>query len=429
LSTDIAAISLKPPRGTHDILPNESSTWQYVEATARQVLQNAGYNEIRVPIFEHTEVFKRGVGETTDMVMKEMYTFNDKSDRSLTLRPEGTAGVVRAFLNGGMHRLSPPVKLWYFGPMFRYEHPQTGRQRQFHQVGLESFGSMSPLIDADGIITGINFLTKLGISNLEVQLNSIGCRICRPVYREKLKDYLKPFVHQLCSDCQMRFERNPLRMLDCKSETCQSFYNDCPYPTDYLCNECEGHFADLRTLLDSQNVNYLVNKRLVRGIDYYTKTALEVVSRDPRLGAQATVLAGGRYDHLVENFGGPSIPGFGWGLGVERLILLLGNESHKASKVFVVSTNLTFALTLTQALRQQGINADLDYPATGAQPRNFSKQLQQANKVGAQITVIAGDDEIASQQISIKNMGSGEQVKVPLSECASTIKTMAQKEN
>lgn len=413
---DKGTLSLQPPRGTPDILPDETERWQYIESCARQCLSVAGYREIRVPIFEHTEIFKRGVGETTDIVNKEMYTFTDKSDRSLSLRPEGTAGVVRAYLNGGLHRLPAPVKLWYMGPMFRYERTQTGRQRQFHQVGVEAFGSAGPLIDVEVIMVALACLTAVGLESFELQVNSIGCRVCRPSYRERLKAALQPLLVKLCDDCRDRFHRNALRMLDCKSQTCQSQYGQVPASLDHLCLDCQKHWALLLGLLAQQGIGHIVNPRLVRGLDYYTRTVFEIVSRDPRLGAQSTVCAGGRYDNLVEMFGGPPTAAVGWALGMERLLLLLANRVQRCLAAFIVSSSPDRALSLANQLRQAGVSCDLDFPAQGVAARSFTKQLQQANKVGAAWAVILGEEELASGTATLKNMASGEQVRIALAE-------------
>lgn len=414
--------TLQGPRGTHDILPPESDFWQIVEENARLCFCRSGYKEIRLPIFEHTDLFKRGVGETTDIVNKEMYTFKDKSERSLTLRPEGTAGVVRAFLNGGMHRASPPVKLFYLGPMFRYESTKTGRQRQFNQIGVEAFGSAGPLIDAEVILVALDYLKIQAVKDLELQLNSIGCPVCRPLYREKLKETLAPRLSQLCADCRDRFERNPLRMLDCKSKHCQSHYQNVPLSIDFLCQDCNLHWQELKGLLTDQNVPYTVNTRLVRGLDYYTRTVFEIVTRDPRLAVESTVLAGGRYDNLVEMFGGPPTPAVGWALGVERLLILSDKSRNTSPSAFVVSSNPSEALKLALALRQENLSCELDFPQSGSPPRSFSKQLQQANKAGATWTLILGDDELASGDVTLKDMKSGSQERISRNDLSRLLK-------
>lgn len=417
-------LSMQPPRGTRDILPGETELWQTLETLARKTLMSAGYREIRFPVFEHTDLFKRGVGETTDIVGKEMYTFNDKSDRSLTLRPEGTASAVRAFLNSGMSRQSPPIKLFYMGPFFRYERMQTGRYRQFHQLGLEAFGSAGPLIDAEVIVVAVEFLKQAGLTEFEVQLNSIGCPTCRPAYRQKLKESLQTKLPGLCQDCRDRFERNPLRMLDCKIRADQEQYNDVPAALDHLCPECEEHWQGLLGLLKQFNIPVVINKRLVRGLDYYTRTVFEVVSHDQRLGAQSTVAAGGRYDNLIETLGGQPCAAVGWGLGLERLILLLDNQDVAKRDVFVISTKADAALAIATSLRQAGIAADLDYPAKGTACRSFTKQLQQANKQGCPLVVIAGVDELAANEVTLKDMRTSNQTRLPLSDLPSKIREL-----
>lgn len=406
--------AIQPPRGTYDILPEESGKWQEMESHFRSVIQRAGYREIRVPIFEHTELFKRGVGETTDIVNKEMYTFNDKSDRSLTLRPEGTAGVVRAFLTHGLSRQPSPIKLWYTGPMFRYERTQTGRQRQFHQTGLEVFGSAGPAIDAEVIVLAVDCMHAVGITNFDVHLNSIGCNNCRPLYREKLRDALRPHLNELCEDCRDRFERNPLRMLDCKNEKCQQFFKAVPSALQNLCADCTEHWQGLQQCLGAVGIKPVINERLVRGLDYYGRTVFELITDDSRLGAQATICAGGRYDYLVESLGGPEMPAVGWALGMERVSLLLADRDLAKPVAFVVSDNAEAALKLCTTLRRAGIACDMDYPTAGAKLRAFNKQLEKSSKSGAQWTLILGEDELASGQVSVKNMADRSQNKIPV---------------
>lgn len=415
------AFALNPPRGTYDILPGETEAWQQLESQARDVFRAAGYHEIRLPVFEHTELFKRGVGDTTDIVNKEMYTFSDKSDRSLTLRPEGTAGVVRAYLNGGMHRWSPPVKTWYAGPMFRYESIKAGRQRQFHQIGIEAFGSASPLIDAEVILVACALVEKAGIRDYWLEVNSIGCPRCRPAYRDALREHLAPYLPDLCPDCKDRYDRNPLRMLDCKVKNDQACFLDVPVAADYLCEECRTHWQQLKALLEAQDVKPVYNKRLVRGLDYYTRTVFELISNDARLGVSSTICAGGRYDNLVELFGGPPTPAVGWALGVERLLMLTDCHQSTSPEVFVVSVNQSEALKIALELRKQGIACELDYPAQGSAARNFSRQLAQANKSGALWTVIAGDDELAAGEVTLKNMQSRSQKRVRRDEIAAVV--------
>jgi len=403
---------IQAPRGTVDILPGETEKWQLLESRLRSVLSRSNYREIRLPVFEHTELFKRGVGETTDIVNKEMYTFNDKSDRSLTLRPEGTAGVVRAYLSHGFSRLSPPVKLWYCGPMFRYERPQTGRQRQFHQTGVEAFGSDGPAIDVEVIVLAVDCMHALGIEKFDVHLNSIGCNVCRPVFKEKLKEALRQHLPNLCTDCQDRFERNPLRMLDCKNGSCQQYFTDLPSSLSSLCQDCRQHFDELLRLLTLVGVPPVVNERLVRGLDYYGRTVFELISDDPRLGAQSTICAGGRYDYLMETIDGPHTPAIGWALGMERISLLLDESSNTSPLAFVVSTVSDVAVELVTKIRRAGVACDMDYPPTGTTARPFKRQLQQADKSGASWTIIRGEDEIAAGEVTLKNMADGSQTKV-----------------
>lgn len=413
--------AFQTPRGTHDILPGESERWLHLETILRQVAHNAGYKEIRIPIFEHTELFKRGVGETTDIVNKEMYTFNDKSDRSLTLRPEGTAGVVRAYLNHGFSRKPSPVKLHYLGPMFRYERTQTGRQRQFHQFGIEAFGSQGPAIDAEIILAGSRCLSGAGLQNVELQLNSIGCNQCRPAYREKLKDTLRPILSELCPDCQERFERNPLRMLDCKLEKCQAHYQNLPEPLAHLCQECNDHWTGLLGLLQATGLKPQINPRLVRGLDYYGRTVFEFIANDERLGTQSTVLAGGRYDYFVETLGGPPTPGIGWALGMERLLLLSPIAGAAGTTAFVISDCPSSGLALVNQLRGAGISCDMDFAPTGTAARGFKRQFEQADKVGARLAIVLGEKERAEGSVTVKNMKAGTQETVAMADLIATI--------
>ncbi len=405
-------ISMTPPRGTRDVLPGETELWQRLESLARTTLMSAGYKEIRLPIFEQTELFKRSAGEGSDIVGKEMYTFTDKKGRSLTLRPEGTAAAARAYLNSSMGRLRPPAKLFYMGPFFRYEAVQTGRYRQFSQLGLEAFGSASPIMDAEAISVAVEFLKQAGLSEFVVQINSIGCSDCRPGYRDLLKQSLQDKLPTLCEDCQDRFERNPLRMLDCKVEADQEQFKNVPAPLDSLCAACESQWLTLTQVLTQLEIPFAVNKRLVRGLDYYTRTVFEVVSQDKRLGANSTVAAGGRYDNLIESLGGPATPAVGWGLGLDRLITLLEQETTTNVDVYVVSTKLDVALQIATTLRQAGISADLDFPAAGISSRSMTKQLQQANKLGCPLVVIVGEDELAAGEVTLKDMRLRKQEQV-----------------
>lgn len=404
---------IQPPRGTHDILPPDTDGWQRLETIFRDVIQNYGYKEIRVPVFEHTELFHRGVGETTDIVNKEMYTFEDKSNRSLTLRPECTAGVVRAYLSNGLQRQPAPVKLWYMGPMFRYERTQTGRQRQFHQTGVEAFGSAGPAIDVEVLLIGVDLLQRVGIANFKVHVNSIGDRACRPKYRELLKEALRSKLDHLCEDCRDRFERNPLRMLDCKSEKCQEQYTNLPTSVDHLCEDCDAHWKGFLEMSAQLDIPVVINERLVRGLDYYSRTVFEIIVDDPRLGAQSTILGGGRYDYLVETLGGPPTAAVGWALGMERWRLLLPETKPAAPFVFVVAHTAEGALQLAAAVRREGFSCDMDFPANGSIARGFAKQLERANKIGAAWVIIQGEDELAKGAVTVKDMRGGEQSSVP----------------
>jgi len=315
---------IQAQKGTKDILPQESPTWQMMEKNALEIFNNANFQEIRTPIFEATELFARGVGDSTDIVNKEMYTF-EKADRSITLRPENTAGVVRAYIENGLHRNTPPVKLWYKGAMFRYERPQAGRQRQFHQLGVEMFGSTEAIADAECINTAVKYLKSLGLNDLEVEINSLGCPKCRETFRNALRELIKPNLEKYCDDCKVRYEKNPLRILDCKNPACNELLTDEKIQTlinsNFICDECSAHFEELKKYLDELNVKYNVNKQLVRGLDYYNRTVFEIKSNN--LGSQNAVCGGGRYDGLVEMLGGPSTPAIGWAMGMERLFALI----------------------------------------------------------------------------------------------------------
>ena len=402
---------IKAQKGTKDILPIDVEQWQSLEQTALDIFSRAGYKEIRTPIFEATELFARGVGDTTDIVNKEMYTF-EKSERSLTLRPENTAGVVRAYIENGMHRISAPVKLWYKGPMFRYERPQAGRQRQFHQVGAEIFGISQPTADAEMILLATNYLKALGLNDLEVEINSLGCPDCREIYKTRIKEILKSELEKMCPDCQTRYEKNPLRLLDCKVESCQTIFKrpevQAVITSDYICDACSSHFSELKTYLDRLGVKYIINKLLVRGLDYYNRTVFEIKSNN--LGSQNAVCGGGRYDSLVKNLGGEDTPAVGWAMGMERLNSLLPQFEPKKIQVYVVSNLTTEALELTEELRTHGISADFDMTN-----KKFGKQLEKASKI-ANFAVILGEDEIANNTVSIKNLATAEQKTISKNE-------------
>ena len=398
---------IKVQKGTKDILPNDMSIWHFMEEKANEVFSKYGAKEIRTPIFEATELFARGVGDTTDIVNKEMYTF-EKSDRSITLRPENTAGVVRSFIENGMHRLSAPVKLWYKGPMFRYERPQAGRQRQFHQVGVEVFGIKQATCDAEVILMAVNYLKALGLNDLSVELNSLGCPECREVFKTKLKEVLKPYLAQMCPDCQARYEKNPLRLLDCKVEECKEIYAkpevQSIIQSDFICEECSSHFEELKGYLNELGVNYSINKLLVRGLDYYNRTVFEIKSNN--LGSQNAVCGGGRYDSLVKNLGGEDTPAVGFAMGMERLASLLGEKEDSKTTAFVVSNSMIESIKLAEELRDKGITCEFDLTN-----KKFVKQLEKASKV-AKFALILGEDEIKSNKVTVKNLDTSEQKTV-----------------
>lgn len=400
-------MSIKAQKGTKDILPGEIANWQRIEESAKDLFTKANFKEIRTPIFEATELFERGVGDTTDIVNKEMYTFL-KSDRSLTLRPENTAGVVRAYLEHNMTRESAPVKLWYKGPMFRYERPQAGRQRQFHQIGIEMFGIQDASADAECIVMATKFLNSLGLNDLTVEINSLGCGVCRAEYKDRLKANMSSYIEEMCDDCKSRYDKNPLRILDCKHEYCIELMSKNNLKEEVsqidLCDECAPHYEQLKQHLDALNVKYEENKFLVRGLDYYTKTVFEIKSYN--LGSQNAVCGGGRYDGLVETLGGPHTPAVGWAMGVERLNSLIPPTEEKKMDYFVVSNNITEALKLSQELREHGFNADFDYSK-----RKFAKQLEKASKV-ANKAIILGEDEIKENLLTIKDLSTSEQSKI-----------------
>ena len=403
-------------KGTHDILPQEVEQWHFLEENALKIFSRYGYKEIRTPIFEATELFARGVGDTTDIVNKEMYTF-EKSDRSLTLRPENTAGVVRSYIENGMSRLSPPVKLWYKGPMFRYERPQKGRQRQFHQVGVEMFGVKEPTADAEVILMAVNYLKALGLNDLEVEINSLGCPKCREEFKNKLKAVLKPEFNNLCEDCQNRYEKNPLRLLDCKVESCKAIFEKPEIQkviqSDFICEDCAEHFTKLKTYLDKLGVKYNVNKLLVRGLDYYNRTVFEIKSNN--LGSQNAVCGGGRYDSLVRNLGGEDTPAVGWAMGMERLNSLLPARECKKLDGYIVSTSPIDAFQLAEELRKEGFNIEFDLTN-----KKFTKQLEKASKV-ADYALILGEDEIKAGKVSVKNLATSEQKTVSRQELRSIL--------
>lgn len=402
-------MSYKAPKGTKDISPAESHVWQYIEQKTGKILQNANYKEIRTPIFEATELFARGVGDSTDIVTKEMYTFVQK-DRSLTLRPENTAGVVRAFIEHGMHRLPTPLKLWYKGPMFRYERPQAGRQRQFHQLGVELFGVAGPSADAEVIQLAMQMLDTVGVAGLALEINNIGCPDCRNEHKDRLKQAIEPKLSEFCPDCHVRFEKNPLRILDCKNPKCKELLANPEIEQviseDFICEGCTQHFEELKQYLEALKIEYVINKKLVRGLDYYNRTVFEITSN--ALGAQNAVCGGGRYDPLVKMLGGPDTPAVGWAIGMERLISLITLPVEKPLDIFIVSDQPKEALKYAFEIRKQGISVDLDLSG-----RKFGKQLDKASKIGAKFALIIGEEELKTNMFTLKNLATGEQASVP----------------
>ena len=413
------------PKGTRDVLPADSYRWQFIENRMRSAAALAGYREVRTPVFEHTELFLRGVGDTTDIVQKEMYTFEDKGKRSVTLKPEGTAGAVRCFLEHNLYAEPLPCKMYYLNaPIFRYENPQSGRLREHHQFGMECFGAREATADAELILTAYHLLQDLGVGNLSVEINSIGCPKCRPVYHARLKEFLSGRIDRLCATCRERFDRNPLRVLDCKEKQCQELTKDAPNMLDLLCDECRDHFEQLKTCLDAAGVPYRVNARIVRGLDYYTKTVFELVTETPE--GKLTVCGGGRYDNLVEQIGEQSIPAVGFGMGLERVLMLLESEGVGIPKpawydVFVtyMGDHRTAAFMLVQQLRQAGVKADLDHCG-----RSLKAQFKYANKTGAALTAVIGDEEAAGGTVKLKRMADGTEQTVPVAEAGAAVRTL-----
>jgi histidyl-tRNA synthetase len=395
------------------MLPQDAYKWQYIEQEWAKICSEYGFKEIRTPVFESTDLFNRGVGDTTDIVQKEMYTFEDMGGRSITLKPEGTSPAVRAFIESNLYAETQPTKIYYDTPCYRYEKPQAGRLREFHQFGIENFGTPSMMADAEIIALGNDFLGRMGIDDIELHISSVGCRKCRPVYRKVLQDFLRPKYDCLCETCKSRFDKNPMRILDCKSAEDQKAVKDAPKMIDYLCDDCRKDFEDLKSYLDAMGIKYVVDPSIVRGLDYYTKTAFEFITT--KIGAQGTVCGGGRYDHLIEEVGGPDMPGVGFGLGKERLLLLMEACGHDfgaapAPQVFLAwigDDAKLYALNLMHELRGKGIRADMD-----TRERNLKGQMKYANKLRAEYTAVIGGDEVASGEITLKNMSTSEQTKV-----------------
>ncbi len=403
------------PKGTKDLLPAQAYKWHYVEKKFADICKRYGFKEIRTPMFEHTEVFARGIGDTTDVVQKEMYTFNDHGNRSITLKPEGTSGAVRAFIEHKQYAEVQPTKYYYDTDCFRYEKPQSGRLRHFHQFGIEVFGTPNMLADAEVICLANDFLNDLGITQIQLRINSVGCPQCRKKHREALKEFLKPRYDELCNTCKDRFDRNPMRILDCKSEICQDIVKDAPRMLDYLCDDCRDAFDELKENLTAMGIEYTVDPNIVRGLDYYTKTAFEFVTTS--IGAQGTVCGGGRYDHLIEELGGPPIPGVGFGLGIERLLMLMeacGADfpEDDSTDVFIAVMGdraKAFGLKLCREMRQKGITAEMDTLA-----RNIKGQFKYADRLNARYTLVIGENELEKGVVSLKDMKNSQQREIKI---------------
>lgn len=395
------------PKGTKDVLPDEAYKWHYVENIVRSVAESFGANEIRTPTFEHTELFLRGVGDTTDIVNKEMYTFQDKGNRSITLKPEGTAGVGRSFIENGLSNRAMPLKMYYITPVFRYERPQAGRLREHHQFGIEFYGAKGADTDAEVILLAYTVLTKLGL-NVKLNINSMGCKECRKAYNEALREYLKDNIDGLCETCKVRYEKNPLRILDCKVESCKKLVENAPKITDYLCDDCKTHFNKVQKLLDVAGLEYAVNPLIVRGLDYYTKTVFEFVTAD--LGSQGTVCGGGRYDNLISELGGGSVPGVGFGMGLERILMLMEAKGvvipePKRCKLFIATMGEAAyekAFEIVSDLRKHGVKADLDH-----MERGVKAQFKYADKISAEYVATIGENELSLGTVTVKKMSDG----------------------
>lgn len=403
------------PRGTKDILPEQVLNWVELEKKIREICKLYGYEEIRTPIFEHTELFQRGIGEGTDVVDKEMYTFTDRGERSITLRPENTAAVVRAYLQNKLYANGGLTKLFYIGSMFRYDRPQAGRLREFHQFGVEALGEKNPAVDAEIILLAWDFLKSLGLEDLKLKINTVGCPACRPIYRQKLREYFTEYKDELCEDCQRRIEKNPLRLLDCKVDGEKEFVEDAPKIETCFCDECREHFNQVQKFLQAAKVDFEIDSRLVRGLDYYTKTAYEI--QYTPLGAQAAVAGGGRYDGLVEEIGGNPTPGIGFAMGIERILIALEKQNllkstENKSEVFIVASGAeaeVYAFEILTDLRRRNISATMDFAK-----RTMKAQMKQAAKSGAKFALIIGEDEVNSKTVTIKNLETSEQEKISL---------------
>lgn len=419
------ALITKAVKGTQDVLPSQSYKNQFIESTVMNIASDFGFKEIRTPVFEHTELFSRSVGDTTDVVQKEMYTFNDKGGRSITLRPEGTAGAARAFLEHGLTNEPMPQKVSYVTSCYRYEKPQAGRLREFHQFGIECYGTDSPAADAEVIALGNEIFGFLGIEEIRLEINSIGCPECRKNYHAALKEYFTARADELCPTCQERLERNPMRILDCKSPICKEIADGAPVILDYLCDDCREHFDKVKSYLDAMLISYEVNPRIVRGLDYYTRTVFEFVSDS--IGAQGTVCGGGRYDGLIEELGGGHVPALGFAMGLERLLLLLDAQGielpeDKKCDIYIASIGEAASLkaaSLALELRQSGVSAQFDVVG-----RSVKAQMKYADKIGASFTAVLGDDDLQANAVKVKNMESGETTELSLDEFTDSFMNM-----
>lgn len=417
---------IQAPKGTKDLLPANSYKWQFLEKKLRKIAGTYGCREIRTPIFEFTELFIRGVGETTDVVQKEMYTFNDKGDRSITLKPEGTAPSVRAFIENGLFNDAQPTKLFYFTPVFRYENVQKGRLRQHHQFGIEVFGVADASIDAEIISLAMRVYSELGVGNLSLHINNIGCPKCRKKYNEALRKYLTSRYDELCDTCKTRFDKNPMRILDCKVSSDKKIVAGAPLIIDYLCDECSLHFENLKTYLGALNIEYVIDPLIVRGLDYYSKTVFEIISND------ITICGGGRYDYLIEQVGGPKMPAFGFGMGLERLLLTLEENNISIPKenyieLYVGSMGATYkleAMKLVNSLRAQNVKCECDH-----MNRSVKAELKYSNKINALFTVVIGEEEITSGKAKFKRMSDGVQFEVNLSKLDDIVKLICENNN
>ncbi|MBR3382344.1 MAG: histidine--tRNA ligase [Clostridia bacterium] len=413
--------NIQAPKGTKDVTPAESHKWHYIESNMRELCRLYGARELRTPVIEHTELFLRGVGDTTDIVQKEMYTFEDKGGRSITLKPEGTAGMVRAFLENRLFNEPMPQKLYYLNsPTFRYEKPQAGRLREHHQFGIEMVGAYGAETDAEVILLALTLFEKLGVRDLMLHINSIGCPECRRDYNKALREYLEGYLPEMCETCRSRFDKNPMRIIDCKEERCRQIVKNAPRTIDYLCEDCRRHFESVKACLDAAGAEYVVDPDIVRGLDYYTGTVFEVISN--RIGAQGAVCAGGRYNGLIEELGGQSIPAVGFGMGMERLLAVMEANEVKFPKPPAVKVYFAAmgeaprlkAFALAQELRRAGISAEFDH-----MDRSFKAQFKYANKIEAEYTVAIGDEELASGTVRVKRMADGEERELEISGLAS----------